>query len=374
MFQALTGDETGLVKLLDLRVKTVLYNSCNHQDSSSSNSNSSSHHHQSQSRVNGCKSMAWCDPTGEDTSLASMLRANGVLDFYKLPDPTVVSSSSSSMLNANADAEETNTTLQLLSSLCLSDFKNPRGCFPLKSNSGDRLNLCYSSEGQVALIKSDQHYTQSKETGRFSGKILHILPYTLIDLYHPSNSPNHSDLTNTVSSLYLISYCAVRGPVEAGCGRGESAVFGGRENDIQLHNISTQDVLWKAKNVSNDKLSLRVPIYITAVKFLGEDATNKIITGTGYKQIRVYDVKAKRCPVVNFEIGGEEAYRITSILPSPDEKTVYIADSTGGLYLYDIGMRRRIFTLKGNFGSIRDLKTDPDGQYLAAVGLDRYIR
>ena len=166
----------------------------------------------------------------------------------------------------------------------------------------------------------------------------------------------------------------VRGPVEAGCGRKDSAVFGGRENDIQLFDINTHGVIWRAKNVSNDKLSLRVPIYITAVKFLGEDTTNKIITGTGYKQIRVYDVKAKRSPVINFEIGGEEAYRITSILPSPDERTTYVADSTGGLYLFDIGMRRRISTLKGNFGSIRDLKTDPDSQYLAAVGLDRYIR
>ena len=162
--------------------------------------------------------------------------------------------------------------------------------------------------------------------------------------------------------------------MEAGCGREDCAVFGGRENDIQLYNIDTQETFWKAKNVSNDKLSLRVPIYITAVKFLGEDNTQKIITGTGYKQIRVYDVKAKRSPVIDFSIGGEEAYRVTSILPSPDEKTVYIADSTGGLYLFDIGMRRRMSTLKGNFGSIRDLKTDPDGQYLAAVGLDRYIR
>ena len=172
---------------------------------------------------------------------------------------------------------------------------------------------------------------------------------------------------------YPLNYI-VRDPVEAGCGREDCAVFGGRENDIQLFNINTQQILWKAKNVSNDKLSLRVPIYITAVKFLGETNTNKIITGTGYKQIRVYDVKAKRSPVVNFDIGGEEAYRITSILPSSDEKTVYIADSTGGLYLFDMGMRRRISTLKGNFGSIRDLKTDPEGQYLAAVGLDRYIR
>ena len=65
----------------------------------------------------------------------------------------------------------------------------------------------------------------------------------------------------------LINICHITsGP---GAARAQTAVFGGKENDIQLWDLTTQGVMWKAKNVSNDKLSLRVPIYVTAVKYLG---------------------------------------------------------------------------------------------------------
>merc|ERR1711968_116234 len=165
-----------------------------------------------------------------------------------------------------------------------------------------------------------------------------------------------------------------RGPISAGAARAQTAVFGGKENDIQLWDLTTQGVMWKAKNVSNDKLSLRVPIYVTAVKYLGSDnaVASRIITGTGYKQIRIYDTKSKRQPVVDFSIGGEEAYRITALAPTPDGRAVYISDTTGGLFLWDIGTRKRINTLPGSYGATRDLQMDPDGNYIASVGLDRY--
>ena len=165
MFHALTGDETGLVKLLDLREKTVLYNT---YDSRSSSSSSSGH----QSRANGCKSMAWCDPKSENTTSASMLRANGVVEFYKLPDPTVPLSSPSSGIE---DITTATSTVQLLSSLYLSDLEDPQECFPVGNRQSELLHLCYGKQGQVIMVRSNEEYTTSEEASRCSGKDFSIL-------------------------------------------------------------------------------------------------------------------------------------------------------------------------------------------------------
>ena len=117
--------------------------------------------------------MAWCDPRSEDTTSASMLRANGIVEFYKLPDPTVPPSSpSSDMEEAVADTPSTtSSTVQLLSSLCLSDFEDPLECFPVgRDDQSERLHLCYSKQGKIVLVKSNEEYTTSEETNRFSGK------------------------------------------------------------------------------------------------------------------------------------------------------------------------------------------------------------
>ena len=47
--------------------------------------------------------------------------------------------------------------------------------------------------------------------------------------------------------------------------------IGGNENDLQLVDLETGNVVWKAKNVANDNLSLRVPIWITKLRFLNPD-------------------------------------------------------------------------------------------------------
>ncbi len=58
---------------------------------------------------------------------------------------------------------------------------------------------------------------------------------------------------------------------------------------------------FEAKNVPQDKLRLRVPVWITCLSFLGAD--NKVVTGTAYKHMRVYDTKADRRPIMSIDIG-----------------------------------------------------------------------
>jgi ribosome biogenesis protein NSA1 len=64
--------------------------------------------------------------------------------------------------------------------------------------------------------------------------------------------------------------------------------------------------LWRAKNVANDELSLRVPVHNTSLTFLsssGEKTSNgyHILAGTHSGAVRRYDTRAARKPVANWK-------------------------------------------------------------------------
>lgn len=172
------------------------------------------------------------------------------------------------------------------------------------------------------------------------------------------------------------------------CHNGE-ILFGGKENDAKIYNIETQQMIWNALNVSQDKLHLRVPIWITAIAFQQPYINNNIFyTGTAYKHIRMYDTKSSQRPIVSIDIGGD--YRISSICPSINSsikddddhhhndsdasRYLYVGDTSGGLSLWDMRQQRRLHVMKSAAGSIRRMVTSDDGQYLACVGLDRFLR
>ena len=69
---------------------------------------------------------------------------------------------------------------------------------------------------------------------------------------------------------------------------------------------------FEAKNVSQDKLRVRVPIWITCLSFLATD--NKVVTGTAYKHMRIYDTKADRRPIMSIDIGINFTYNIIIVL------------------------------------------------------------
>lgn len=150
---------------------------------------------------------------------------------------------------------------------------------------------------------------------------------------------------------------------------------GGFENDIKLYDITTGSVIWEAENVPNDKLDLRVPIWVTALSFPSSDAESPsgsvFAAGTGYKHLRLYDTRSATQPITSLEIGE---YRVTSIQHSPQQQhSVYVGDTAGGMGLWDLRMRRKLFTLKGCAGSVRDIQMTADGDYLSCVGLDRVL-
>ena len=54
----------------------------------------------------------------------------------------------------------------------------------------------------------------------------------------------------------------------------------------------------------NDILDLQVPIWVTDFGFLSSQGSlPRIVVGTGYHQVRLYDTKVQRRPVLNFDFG-----------------------------------------------------------------------
>eukprot|EP01041_Mallomonas_annulata_P004138 gene4138-8226_t len=177
---------------------------------------------------------------------------------------------------------------------------------------------------------------------------------------------------NTKNDLSILSEFSARGPIASCATCINGIAVGGNENDLQLWDLTTQQPAWTAKNLPHDNLSLRIPIWITAIAFPSEQSEVngcEIYTGTAYKQIRLYDTRHKRQPQLSFEIGE---YRVTAILPGVTDRTLYVADTYGGLHLWDVRTQRRIYTLKGCTGSIRDLTMNASRTIVGCVGLERF--
>jgi ribosome biogenesis protein NSA1 len=221
--------------------------------------------------------------------------------------------------------------------------------------------LAYSSEGSVSIFKNDPESITEGSTSNLASK------YTL------------------------------PGPISAfaACANG-GVIFGGKENDVKFYDINTQQCNWEARNVPHDKLKLRVPVWVTTLDFLAPNDSSshsfdsaKFLSGTAYKQVRLYDTKATdRRPVKSIDIEGD--YRVSVVKSSSDGNGFYAADTAGNLYYYDLRTYRRLNTLKCFQGSIRSLtmgKPDPSksskfssksssssSPVLAGVALDRTIR
>ena len=91
---------------------------------------------------------------------------------------------------------------------------------------------------------------------------------------------------------------------------------GGKENDLKVWNLSlnSKEPVFRAKNVADNWIQLREPVNITAIDFIDQ---TKVVVGTAYHQIRVYDIKSGvRRPLFNLNFGQ---HPITSIAVLPND-------------------------------------------------------
>lgn len=146
---------------------------------------------------------------------------------------------------------------------------------------------------------------------------------------------------------------------------------GGKENDLKIWDLNKLgESVFKAKNVRNDFLNMRVPIWVTDMEFIKE--TKQIVTCTGYHKVRLYDTStSQRRPVLDFEWGE---YPFTCLSVRPNQTQIVVGNTQGGMALMDIRKGAMVHCFKGFSGSIRDVKCHDSLPYVVSCGLDRFLR
>ncbi|ODV97063.1 hypothetical protein PACTADRAFT_48828 [Pachysolen tannophilus NRRL Y-2460] len=159
--------------------------------------------------------------------------------------------------------------------------------------------------------------------------------------------------------------------------------YGGQENDLKIISLIPKKnddsefelkIIFQGKNVKNDKLDLRVPIWISKIMFIDITVTGdtyKLITATRYGQIRKYDTSHGRKPIADFKV-SEKPLLTLSRTDNPNE--IICSDTHVTTAKFDISNGKLIGKYKGAVGSIQSLNSYLEGNLLVTGGLDRYVR
>ena len=154
---------------------------------------------------------------------------------------------------------------------------------------------------------------------------------------------------------------------------------GGKENELHLWDLNVLErPVFQAKNVPNDKLELRVPVWISGIAFCPENPS-RVSVVSKHGHVRQYDVRSgQRRPVLAFEWEGEAP---TACSATGSAHQILVGAGTGKLAMFDwrktgkkdSGMAKKY---KGCVGSIRCIRStgDESRPYFATAGLDRYLR
>lgn len=122
---------------------------------------------------------------------------------------------------------------------------------------------------------------------------------------------------------------------------------GGPDARYKSKDILANGQIFKAKNVKNDHLDLRVPVWNTDVQFLNQYDTSRIAVGTRNHQIRVYDIKSgARRPAVDAEVGEMP---VVAMVNGKDGSEIVFSDTVTNVYSVDTLTGAIIGQYKGNF-------------------------
>lgn len=151
---------------------------------------------------------------------------------------------------------------------------------------------------------------------------------------------------------------------------------GGRENALKIWDItSPKQPVFCAKNVKNDWLNLRVPVWVTKAEFLPDN--KKIVTSTGYSEIRLYDRStSQRRPTLEVVLTDKsKRYPITALALSPNsDKQLVVGTAVGTLALVDLRKRSIVkFYRTGTGGGVTDIKFHQKDPVFASCGMDSYL-
>ncbi|CCD25516.1 ribosome biosynthesis protein NSA1 NDAI_0F01980 [Naumovozyma dairenensis CBS 421] len=177
--------------------------------------------------------------------------------------------------------------------------------------------------------------------------------------------------------------------------------YGGEENLIKLVEINSNFTeikqIWEAKNVKNDTLDLRVPVWPIGVKFLrpfekeGSDFKNqlnyqflavthwshlgKYRTVHGRKPMEYIDLLPDREPLTSFILSGNDLSRLGNLQSSDfADAKFFISDTKKNVFQFNSTGRLLKKFGKGEITGASSYINVYGNKYLLQGGLDRYVR
>ncbi|KAJ2359246.1 Ribosome biogenesis protein nsa1 (NOP7-associated protein 1) [Coemansia erecta] len=159
---------------------------------------------------------------------------------------------------------------------------------------------------------------------------------------------------------------------------------GGREHELSVwdaEHVETAGAgfakprsapLFRARNVANDFLDLRVPVWVTDIQFTSADAASPTLAvATGHGQIRLYDARAQQRPVHDWEASRHPIYHVLASHVRPE---LFFADNMGNVQQMDMRTGHVFGAFKGVAGAVKSMALSEDGAKIAVAGLDRFVR
>jgi hypothetical protein len=213
----------------------------------------------------------------------------------------------------------------------------------------------------------------------------------------------------------------LQGPIADACidpRRADRLAFGGGENDVKVFDLEKGEVSWRAKNVRENNLCLRVPVLVNTLAWATElePSRSLLLSGSSDGKIRLYDVGMQRRPLFELKIGHGTGQGSAGHTGTADELarpvncsavaragirsggsawSFFVGDTVGTLREYDLrnlstcksaeispgGKKHLSWAVKqmpfrrgyrGIMGSIRALDVHASGEAVVAVGLGRF--
>jgi len=262
---------------------------------------------------------------------------------------------------------------------------------------GEQVVVTARANGQIKFYKSETYelinsVSNALETSTKDQFISLIFAFDVIYTASEQGKITAIDIKTISNEKISTQTTTVKGPLSAFVSHPRQEglfAFGGKENDVKLvrlyekgssifkDNKVDSRILFQGKNVKNDRLDLRVPIWITNILFIDLDehteSTWYFITTTGYGQVRKYDTSHGRKPVLDKKLSDKPLIRV-AITPKEDE--IICADTHNITALFNTEKGSLIAKYKGSVGAVQSLYSHLTGKngLLVSGALDRYVR
>lgn len=197
------------------------------------------------------------------------------------------------------------------------------------------------------------------------------------------NSGGGDGGTMSVSPVSEAFRFSVKAPVAAMAATADLShiAVGGHKSDLSVHDVSTGEQVFKARLPKFTwPLPLPVP-YVASAAFVplggGCDSHSVVAVGTGSHEVRLYDARASRRPQWRVDYGE---CRVGAVCAEPmgGPPRIFAATGAGAVGAFDIRAGANAGALLGGYkgaqGGVRCLARHPTEGWLAAGGLDRWLR